>query len=61
MPIKIPCRDCKSRKANCHSSCEEYAIFVKENEKKKQFMIDCSITNYESLVSGSKGISERRK
>lgn len=28
-----PCKGCKERKENCHSECEKYQEFLKENEK----------------------------
>jgi len=27
-----PCKDCKERHVNCHSSCEKYQLFKKEND-----------------------------
>lgn len=31
-----PCFNCTKRNAECHSICEEYAEFAKENEKKRE-------------------------
>ena len=29
-----PCKDCKERRPHCHGSCEKYAEFLTELEKK---------------------------
>jgi len=35
-----PCKDCQNRHMGCHSECEAYNQFVKDNEKVKQARSD---------------------
>lgn len=30
------CKDCKERQVGCHSTCEKYNAFLKENERLKE-------------------------
>ena len=30
-----PCKDCKDRNPGCHSKCEKYIAFDKENQKRR--------------------------
>lgn len=30
---RAPCKDCPNRSADCHSKCEEYILFAKENAR----------------------------
>lgn len=30
-----PCKDCKDRTLGCHSKCEKYIAFDKENQKRR--------------------------
>lgn len=57
--MKVPCKGCKERNADCHSICERYAEFVKANEelkKKKKMHNTCWGYNAEykrrSLIEG---------
>lgn len=34
--MKCPCRDCPDRKMNCHSECEKYKEYAKENAKRRE-------------------------
>ena len=34
--IKTCCKDCMERTYKCHSSCQKYAEFQKQNEEKKR-------------------------
>lgn len=35
-----PCKDCKNRRINCHSSCKMYMDFVKAVEKEREDRLD---------------------
>ena len=35
-----PCKGCKERKENCHSDCEKYQEFLKENEGLSMSLLD---------------------
>lgn len=34
--IKVPCKDCSERSAECHSLCDKYREFQKQNEELKE-------------------------
>lgn len=34
--VQSPCLNCKDRFVGCHSTCEKYIAFTKENNKKKE-------------------------
>ena len=34
--IKVPCKDCKDRQIGCHSKCEKYLEFKKQNDEIKR-------------------------
>ncbi len=33
--MSAPCKDCKERTPGCHSKCEKYIEFDKENQKRR--------------------------
>ena len=33
--MTAPCKDCKDRAPGCHSKCEKYIAFDKENQKRR--------------------------
>lgn len=33
--MTAPCKDCKDRTSGCHSKCEKYIAFDKENQKRR--------------------------
>lgn len=33
--LEAPCKDCKDRKLNCHSSCKKYLDYQVKNEERK--------------------------
>ena len=33
--MTAPCKDCKDRTPECHSKCEKYIAFDKENQKRR--------------------------
>lgn len=33
---KVPCKDCSERSAECHSTCDKYREFQKQNEELKE-------------------------
>ena len=37
--MKVPCKNCTDRHYKCHSECEKYLKFLKENEKRKEVMM----------------------
>ena len=42
-----PCKDCPDRQIGCHSTCEKYIEFKKENDKlRKERFIQNQITQY---------------
>lgn len=36
MGLNAPCKDCKERELNCHSTCERYLEFQKVNNDRKE-------------------------
>jgi hypothetical protein len=34
--MECPCKDCKSRKTDCHAACEKYSEWSKELKAKKE-------------------------
>lgn len=32
--MKAPCKDCPNRHPNCHSECEDYIAYDKDNKRK---------------------------
>lgn len=34
--MNVPCKDCPDRNAGCHSKCERYAEFDKENKLRRE-------------------------
>lgn len=41
-----PCKDCQDRHPNCHSTCEKYAEFKAENERRKAAIAKDKDMNY---------------
>lgn len=33
MAIKVPCKNCSDRHMSCHSTCEKYLKFKKQNDE----------------------------
>lgn len=40
MKVSRPCKDCTKRSYKCHSNCEKYNQFLKENEQRKRTLIE---------------------
>lgn len=38
MKVSKPCKDCQKRTYKCHSNCEHYNKFLKENEQRKRIL-----------------------
>lgn len=52
MKAKVPCKDCQDRKVGCHSVCEKYKEFEKENAKVRDMRLKASILReYDSLTN----------
>lgn len=43
--MKNPCKDCEERKLGCHSGCEEYTEFYKQNREKNKKQLAAAHTN----------------
>ena len=36
--MKVPCKNCTTRYAGCHSKCEKYAEYRREIDKRNEFL-----------------------
>ena len=36
MAIKVPCKNCSDRHMTCHSTCEKYLKFKKQNDEMRE-------------------------
>lgn len=53
--MNVPCKDCKDRTPGCHSKCEKYIAYDKENQKARDKRAICS------MVYGESPEQKRRK
>lgn len=57
--MTCPCRDCDKRTIGCHSKCEQYKEWAKENEKLRTERYERNRAEY--LSRPGKPVRRRRK
>lgn len=59
--IKSPCLNCENRVLHCHSTCEIYLTFLKENEERKELKRQFDKKKYGDLEYISESMKRNQK
>lgn len=60
--ISAPCKDCAERQIGCHSSCEKYQNFCRENEARREAERQAKILDYdEAFIKRMRRLRDRMR